>query len=375
MHVGIDITSLIYHRGVSRYTSNLALALSREPDIQLSLFGYTLRQKNDLEHFADTITTENKKILSLPQTIVEQLWKFGLLSVKKQLPKIELFHSWDWIQPPDKTIPIVSTIHDLAILKFPETAHPQIVSAHQRSWDVLKKNKSHLIAVSRTTKKDIVELLGYPSYMVHVVHEALPQEFRITSGSVTQESEQHIVAQLKLDKPYILFVGTQEPRKNLARLIQAWQPFAKDIELLVVGETGWDHSQQVSKQLTFQPRFLGKVSDQTLSVLYANAELFAYPSLYEGFGLPILESFHHGTPVLTSNNSGMLEVAGNACELVDPHSVESITTGIATILNEPLGEQQKRLQRMIIRQQMFNWKKVATETVAVYNQALADFNL
>lgn len=375
MHVGIDITSLIYHRGVSRYTSNLAVALSKEPEIQLSVFGYSLRQKNILQQFVETLTTENQKILSMPQTIVDHLWRYGLMPVKKQLPGIDLFHSWDWMQPPDTAIPIVSTIHDLAILRFPETAHPQILSAHKRSWEMLRKNKSHLIAVSRTTKKDIVELLGYPAYMVHVVHEALPQEFRVTSGSVTQEAETQIIAQLQLDTPYILFVGTQEPRKNLSRLIQAWQPFAKDIQLLVVGESGWDHSQQVSKKLEFQPRFLGRVSDQTLSVLYANAELFAYPSLYEGFGLPILESFHHGTPVLTSNNSGMLEVAGNACELVDPNSVESITAGITTILNEPLAEQQKRLQRMIIRQQMFNWKKVATETVAVYNQALSDFNL
>lgn len=116
------------------------------------------------------------------------------------------------------------------------------------------------------------------------------------------------------------------------------------------------------------------MSDQELSVLYAQAQLFAYPSLYEGFGLPILEAFQHGTPVITSDISAMIEVAGNAAELVDPTSVEQITEAIKKILNENKTEQQHRLQRMIIRKQMFNWNKVARQTLAVYQKAVEDFN-
>jgi len=165
-------------------------------------------------------------------------------------------------------------------------------------------------------------------------------------------------------------VGTREPRKNLLRLIEAWKPLQSQIELLIAGESGWDTTENVQE---VGLRFLGQVSDEELSVLYAEAELFAYPSLYEGFGLPILEAFHHGTPVVTSNNSGMIEVAGNAAELVDPLDVSSITKAIEKILSESNDDQKKRLQRMIIRQQMFSWKKVARETLAVYKKAIADY--
>ncbi len=374
MNIGIDITSTIYQRGVSRYTFNLAKNLALEPNIQLSLFASSLRQKKFLKKISASIPHQEQAILPLPQGVLSKLWQVNLNPVSKYLKNLDIFHSWDWIQPPDKNIPIVSTIHDLAILKFPKTAHQKILKFHHQSWQKLRENKSHIIAVSRSTKKDIIELLGFPSYLVHVVHEALPEEFKKISDNVTEEIAQETKDRLKLNHPYILFVGTREPRKNLLRLIEAWQPLAKDYQLIIAGDSGWDDSENSSKQFSHQPRFLGKVSDQELSILYSLASCFAYPSLYEGFGLPILESFYLGTPVLTSNNSGMLEVAGNAAEFIDPQSVSAITNGLKKILNETKAERYKRMQRMIIRQQMFSWQKVAKETIKVYQQAVRDFN-
>lgn len=374
MKIGIDFTSVIYGRGVSRYTINLARELSLNNEVDLTLFGYSLRQKNQLISAAKKIPGAKTKFIGLPNTAVEKLWQYGLKPVTSYLPNIDIFHSWDWLQPPDKNIPIVSTIHDLAILKFPQTAHPKILKAHEESWKKLKENHSHIITVSQATKKDVVRLLGYPSYLVHVVHEAVPQEFIDTADAITEEEEQIIKNQLVLNRPYIFFVGTREPRKNLLRLIEAWQDLALEYDLIIAGSEGWDETESL-EQFKYNPRFLGRVSDKQLSVLYENAEVFAFPSLYEGFGLPILESFHHGTPVVTSNNSGMVEVAGNAAELVDPESVDSIKEGIKKILNENSEEQKKRLQRMIIRLQMFTWKNTARETLAVYKQAIEDFKL
>jgi len=378
MNIGIDITPAIYHRGVSRYTINLAKNLSKENSVSLSLFASSMREQDYLKKVSTDISNASvnklrKKILPFPQKVLGKMWQFGLNPVSKHLKNLDVFHSWDWLQPPDKNIPIVSTIHDLAILKFPETAHPKIAKFHKKSWEKLKENKSHLIAVSRTTKKDIMEFLGYPSYMIHVVHEALPEEFKIVSDNITEEIAQNIKNKLELNKPYILFVGTREPRKNLLSLVEAWQPLSKDFELVIAGNAGWDQIEKKSKKFNSQPRFLGRVSDKELSILYSYASVFAYPSLYEGFGLPILESFYLGTPVLTSNNSGMMEVAGNAAELIDPNSTADITKGLEKILNENKAEQQKRLQRMIIRQQMFDWRKVAKETIDVYKKAIEDF--
>lgn len=371
MHIGIDITSIIYKRGVSRYTSNLVRALLADRT-QLTLYGSSFRQKQFLEKEATKLIGSNlaAKIVidSYPPSIQEKLWQFGLQKIKSKMPTIDVFHSWDWLQPPDENLPLVSTIHDLAILKFPETAHPHVLKAHQRSWKILKERNAQIIAVSQATKRDIMEYLEIPSYQIHVIPEAVPVEMKIVSERIDEEKAESIKNQLRLDKPYIFFIGTREPRKNLKRLIDAWQPLEKEVELIIAGETGWDETQ--SMQTNGNLRFLGKISDQQLSVLYAEAELLAYPSLYEGFGLPILEAFHYGTPVLTSNISSMIEVAGNAAELVDPMSVESIRAGIENILKEDTAAQQKRLQRMIIRQHMFDWTGIAKETKRVYQRAM-----
>lgn len=382
MNVGIDITSIIYDRGVSRYTSNLVQSLVERRDVNLSLFGSSLRQKTELEKFVAEIQQELKlnrqakcqvSIQSYPPTLQNFLWnRLHTNSMRKILPGIEVFHSWDWLQPPDRSLPLVSTIHDLAILRFPETAHPKILQMHQQSWKILKERKAQIIAVSHATKKDIVELLEYPASLVHVVHEALPRETSMISKSLDEESYEQLKQKLNLNAPYILFVGTREPRKNLLRLIDAWLPLAADLELIVVGEEGWDGSgsQKIGADQQAKLRFLGKVSNQELAVLYGEAQALVFPSLYEGFGLPILEAFYHGTPVVTSDASSMAEVAGNAAVLVDPFTVESIREGIVKILNEDLEEQQKRLQRMIIRLHLFDWQRVAEQTVEVYRQAI-----
>ncbi|MDQ5950930.1 MAG: hypothetical protein QG639_207 [Patescibacteria group bacterium] len=377
IQVGIDITSTIYNRGVSRYTTNLVRGLLQHPDLKMTLYGSSLRQRQQLLDIAEELKKESNAkaetvIQSYPPSLYNFLWnKLRFPKLKSVMPNVQLFHSWDWLQPPDSDLPLVSTIHDLAILKYPETAHPKVLDMHKQSWKILKERKAMIIAVSRATKRDIVELLQIPEQLVKVVHEALPVEVQRVSQSITDEKLAEIKVRLDLTRPFILCVGTREPRKNIKNLIEAWLPMQKDIDLIVAGESGWDETDAKEYQ-TLSPhlRFLGRVTDEELSVLYSESSLFAYPSLYEGFGLPILEAFYHGTPVLTSNVSSMPEVAGNAAELVDPMSIESIRTGIENILNETEDEQQKRIQKMIIRQQMFNWPSVVKETVAAYKQAL-----
>ncbi len=376
MRVGIDITPVIYDRGVSRYTANLVRALTAHPDIHLRLYGASWRQKVRLERFAYQVTQLSLRhtftIQSLPPTMQEIFWNtLHINPISKIFPDLEVFHSWDWLQPPDKNLPLVSTIHDLAILKFPETAHPKILAMHQRSWSELHKHRAQIIAVSQATKKDVVELLQFDPADVHVVYESLPMESLRISQNMTEDESEMIKQKLQLDKPYILCVGTREPRKNLRRAIEAWWPLRSDVQLLIAGPAGWDDTAQLKEALQSpELRFLGKVNDKELAVLYGEAELLLYPSLYEGFGLPILEAFHAGTPVVTSNTSSMPEVAGNAAELVDPSSVESIRTGITTVLNENLDVQRLRLQKMILRLQLFSWERVAEETTKVYRKAI-----
>jgi len=380
MNVGIDISSLVYNRGVSRYTANLVRALLLQKNLQLSLYGSSFRKQAELKMQLTNILKDSPGsanqprprvvIQSYPPSLQNLLWRWlGQNSMSKLFPLLDVFHSWDWLQPPDKKLPLVSTIHDLAILKYPETAHPKILAMHRQSWKILKERGAEIIAVSQATRNDIVELLQISPSKVHVIYEALPNEIIKISEDMTETQAEAIKTRLKLEKPFILFVGTREPRKNLARLIEAWQPLAKQADLVIAGETGWDGTEKITAAPQSGLRFLGRVSDQELSVLYGEAELLAYPSLYEGFGLPILEAFHHGTPVVTSKVSSLPEVAGNAAELVDPLSVKSISQGLEKVLNESADEQQRRLQKMIIRLHLFDWQRVAEETIKVYQKA------
>jgi len=382
MKVGIDITSIIYGRGVSRYTSNLVSQLAQRKDVDLMLYGSSFRQLEVLITFAKQVNEERvfarndipTFFQKYPPTLIDWLWnRLNMNKIQILMPGITVFHSWDWQQPPDKDLPLVSTIHDLAILKFPETAHPKILKHHTQAWKILKERNAEIIAVSQTTKKDCIELLGFSPDNIHVIYEALPKEVMHIAEHIEEDVYEKMKKKLKLDKPYLLFVGTREPRKNLLRLIEAWQAMKSEVELLVVGEEGWDESVKLSK-MGKQPRFMGRVSDRELAVLYSEAEVFVFPSLYEGFGLPILEAFYHGVPVVTSNVSALPEVAGNAAELVNPLSVDSIQQGIEKVLNENREDQQKRMQRMIIRLQLFSWRKAADETMKIYRKAAEKVN-
>ncbi len=379
MKIGIDISSLAYQRGVSRYTGDLVKALLKEQNNQLFLYGSSLRQQALLKKELQKVlknTLPDKYDISLqyfPPSILAKIWKFGLNPIKKVMPEIEVFHSWDWLQPPDKNLPLVSTIHDLAIIRYPKVAHPMVLKMHQDSWRILRQREAQIIAVSESTKNDILRYLEIPSKNVSVIYEALPTQVAEISQELVNRPELifSIKQKLQLSKPYLLFVGTREPRKNLSKLIQAWLPLAKDYQLLIAGEQSWDGSEKITTDPNL--RFLGKVTDFELAVLYHESELFVYPSLYEGFGLPILEAFAHGVPVVASDIPAIREVAGNAAELANPMDENSIRQAIEKVLNENKTSSDNRMKKMIIRLQLFSWQKTARQTLAVYQQAINDF--
>lgn len=379
MKIGIDISSLTYQRGVSRYTGDLVKALVKEKNTELFLYGSSMRQqkilKTELRKVLRNVTPDRYDLClqNFPPSFLAKLWQFGLNPISKQFPHLDVFHSWDWLQPPDKNIPLVSTIHDLAIIRYPEVAHPKVLKMHQRSWQILRDREAQIIAVSGSTKNDILRYLEIPEKNISVVHEALPTQVAEISQELADKPDlvAFIKQKLKLNKPYLLFVGTREPRKNLARLIQAWLPLANDYQLIIAGEQSWDGSEQISKNPNL--RFMGRVNDYELAVLYHQSELFVYPSLYEGFGLPVLEAFAHGVPVVSSDIPAIREVAGNAAELCNPLDEKAIRQAIEKVLNEKKLDSEQRMKKMIIRLQLFNWQKTALQTLAVYQKAIDNF--
>ncbi len=362
LHVTIDISSLQYGRGVSRYTSNLVTALAARPDVELTLFGRSLRQAGVLRSWVREFGSRvHSRILPVPPQIFDKAWlTLGVPKITWLAPKTQVYHAWEWQLAPVSSTPQVVTIHDLAHMLYPETAHPNVVAQFDRLIKTLEQQPWPIIAVSEATKKDILHLTSISPERITVVHEALPQESKVVPSA---EEEVATLKKFGLKKPFILIVGTTEPRKNIPRLIEAWKPLKGEFDLVIAGAAGWDEFATVPGM-----HLLGYVAPAELAALYRSAHCLAYASLYEGFGLPILEAFFHGCPVVTSRVSSMPEVAGDVAILVDPYSEKDIRRAFEAVPESP--KERERLKKKMTEQLAhFSWDRAAEETLKVYRKA------
>jgi len=365
MKIGIDISQIVHGTGVSFYTASLVENLARiDNENEYVLIGSSLRLRNVLNEFVVQIKKINNnfssKIIPLPPILAEPLWnKFRFSSIEKFIGQIDVFHSSDWTQPSTKAAK-VTTIHDFGFLKYPAVGHPKIVATMKRRLELVKKECDLIIAVSKATKKDTIDLLGIPSQKIRVVYEAAPDEFKKTTAKEIKK----VKNKFKIKGDFLLSVSTLEPRKNLQRIISAFRVLKKknkSLSLVMVGKVGWGESLSIEDGEILT----GYISDHELSALYSGASCFLYPSLYEGFGQPILEAMNCGCPVVTANISSMPEVAGEAAVLVDPLSVKSIAEGI----KKALKNREKLIEKGFKQVKKFSWEKCARETLAVYEEA------
>ena len=260
-----------------------------------------------------------------------------------------------WGKPKCK---LVITVHDLTPLIF-----PQYHNWRRRIFFglFLKHTISisdAIIVDSQSTKKDVATFFSTPENKLNVVHLA----------SNMKAKHAQLPSKYGIEGDYLLYVGTVEPRKNLLRLIEAFNQLDQKLKLVIVGVSGWDNK-AVYKTKNPNIIFTGYVPEEDLPVFYCNAKLFVYPSLYEGFGFPILEAMNCGCPVITSNVSSMPEVAGDAALLVDPCNVGEIKSAVQRLLSD--AKLRKRLIDKGIRQaSRFSWEKTANETIKVYEKVL-----
>ncbi len=366
IHAMIDVSSYPYGRGVSRYTSNLVEALASLPHTELTVLGYSLRASAELKEWSNQFgSSVHKRVFSVPPTAVHTAWEYlGVPKVEWIQSQADVFHAWDWHLAPIGTTPQVVTIHDLAYKLFPETAHPKVVARYDVLLQTLEQNPDiQIIAVSESTKRDILNFTSIPQEQVTVVYEAQPSEAQYVPA---QEEIESVRQSLPGNKPFWLTVGTTEPRKNLQRVIAAWRKVKEAYDLYIVGAAGWDTLPQESGMY-----FLGYVEPKPLASYYRLAHALVYTSLYEGFGLPILEAYFHGCPVVTSQVSSMAEIAGPGALLVDPYNVDAIAEACQSIELPDSTARKRRIQQMQQTLNQFSWQQAAKETRAVYQKAVA----
>ena len=268
-------------------------------------------------------------------------WYLGALPVAARGD--DVLHCTGHRGPLLSPVPLVVTIHDLAVFRHPEAFNRWTRQYSRAVLPRLARRATRLIAVSEFTARETVELLGVDESRVRVIPHGVEEPF-------TPDGE-------AADGEYVLAVGTVEPRKNLARLAEAARLVG--VELRVAGGPGWGRVGGES---------VGYVDDEELARLYRGAACFAYPSLYEGFGLPVLEAMASGTPVVTSTGSASAELADGAAVLVDPHDVEAIAEGI----REAISRREELRAAGLERAKGFTWDVAGSATVDVYREAAAE---
>ena len=285
---------------------------------------------------------------------------------------VDLFHAPHYVLPPLVPGPAIVTIHDCIHLMFPQYLPNRLAYAYAKAslWAAAHR-AARVLTVSETSKADIVRYCGIAGDRVTVIYNAIDERFlqEPSKQEVSDTRERY-----QLDGPFVLYVGNIKPHKNLERLIEAFHLVRREgferLKLLIIGD-------QISKyprlrravdryKLHKHVRFLGFVSTDTLASLYRLATVFAFPSLYEGFGLPPLEAMASGTPVVASNTSSLPEVLGDAAVLVDPYSSAAIAAGLTRVLSD--ADLRARLRELgLERARTFSWEDSVRKVKAVYD--------
>lgn len=283
--------------------------------------------------------------------------------------KLDLLHV-TYVAPPICPCPTVVSVHDIAFKRYPEffPAHVRLVLSLLVPLSM--RRAAQIITISESAKNEIVAHYGIPEEKITVTYLAAAPHFAI-------DDDRSRWAQVKerygVEGDFILAVGNLQPRKNIRRLIQAYAQLPTYLQsryrLVIVGQALWLHSDvyQTSVENNLQDRvvFTGYVPEPDLVLLYNAATLFVYPSLYEGFGLPVLESMACGTPVITSNCSSLPEVAGQAAILIDPTKTTEISEAMASVIADP-DLAQSLSEQGLERAQIFSWQQTARQTRDVY---------
>ncbi len=369
MIIGIDgnEANVAEKVGVSVYTHKLLKYFQKHAD-QKTQFIVFLKNKpsrdlpEETEHFKYSIVSGN---FLWSQTFLPlELYKRKALG-----QKIAVFFSPAHYAPRFCPIPIVVTIHDLSYFYYPDEFLKKDLYQLKNWTEYSIKKAKKVIAVSNTTKKDIVKFYETPEEKIEVVYNGYEKSLRPDHLRGESWSREHLGGDK--DKKYILYVGTLQPRKNIDTLIDAFAEFRKsnkDFKLAITGKRGWLYEHIFKKvedlNLRNEVIFKGYVSDEELGNLYKNAFCFVLPSLYEGFGIPILEAMSYGCPVITSFGSSLPEIGSEACLYFDPKDFKDLVEKI-NILASDSKLRSELIKKGKERVKLFSWNKCAEETLSV----------
>ena len=360
--------------GLGRYSRSLInqlISLGDEED--LDLFLYRPKGEVKFEPKSHPHLTEVKADYLFPGHIGNAIWRFTKLPSLINNSGYDLFHGPSHVLPGKLKCPSVVTMLDLIFMRYPQYFKAWDRNYYRTSFKKSAQLADHIISISEATKADLINLFGIKEEKISVIYPGFDGVFSMLPKQKLNE----IKKKYKIPKDYLLYVGNIEPRKNILKLAQAynslWECSAidQDVQLLIVGQKGW-YYKEILNGIDALPsreqiKLIGPVYGEDLAAFYQLAKVMAYPSMFEGFGYPVLEAMRLGTPVLTSNISSMPEAGGNAAHYVNPESLDEIRSGLCELLNDET-YRKKLIEKGTRHAESFNTMRMTRETLEVYRK-------
>jgi glycosyltransferase involved in cell wall biosynthesis len=372
LRIGIDYTAAVRQgAGIGRYTRELVRSLAKlDRGHDYVLFAAAGGQQP-----ADTAWPRSFQMRSVPLSdrALTILWHRLRLPLWVELATgpLDIFHSPDFVLPSVRRAKTLVTVHDLSFIRYPQCADANLRAYLNQVVPRSVQRADLVLADSQSTKDDLVELLGVEPDKIEIVYPGVEERFHpIEDQALLDEVRRRYT----LPPRFILGVGTLQPRKNFTRLIEAFADlrFAiRDLRLVIAGGKGWLYEEIFAtvERLGLEEKvvFPGFVADEHLPALYNLADLFVFPSLYEGFGLPPLEALACGTPVITSDASSLPEVVGQAGLMVEATDVEALAQAMKQVLEDD-ALQEEMIARGLEQARKFTWQKAASRLLNLYKK-------
>ncbi|NRT37500.1 glycosyltransferase involved in cell wall biosynthesis [Clostridium beijerinckii] len=376
MKISLELQPCLKNKsGIGIYTYELSKRLQEYNYITLYGDIFNFINRNNIEKDIDGLNF-NKNIFSLfPYGVYRRMWNYVPIRYNWLFnDQSDIYHFFNFIVPPRIEGKVITTIHDMTYELYPETMDKRNLKRIKNDIQYSVNRADKIITVSESSKNDIIKFLSVDEAKIDVVYNGV--EYDKFNKSYSEDEKSKIRVKYTLPKNYILYMGTLEPRKNIESIIEAFSLFKKEntvsnqnTKLVIAGKKGWlfENIFNLVNKLSLKDDviFTDYIDENDKSIIYNMASLFVFPSLYEGFGIPVLEAMASSVPVITSNVSSLSEVAGDAAILVEPKDIKSIAKYMSKVLAD------KKLRNNLIREgheqaKKFTWESSAKKLVNIY---------
>lgn len=357
--------------GIGLYTYELAKRLHSDSEISYQGNLFNFMGRNDNSSALCQVQMPIVENRSMPYGIFRRTWNVAPLPYSKLFPAGDITHFFNYIVPPKVDGKVITTIHDMTYVRFPETMDKRNLRRIRKDIDHSIDRSEVILTVSEFSKREIIELLHIPAEQIAVVYNA-PSLVADIADFAAVSNQYHI------RRPYILYVGTIEPRKNLVRLLKAFERLKKESgiphQLVLAGGKGWECEGIYKTAAEIHGNqdviFCGYIPPDVKNALYKNAALFVFPSIYEGFGIPPLEAMTFGVPVVCADAASLPEVVGDSARLVNPSDELDIAEGIYDVLSNP-SYAAELSEKGSARVKLFSWESSAQKLQNIYKSMVS----